>query len=278
MKENKCSKWDFFQIILLFVISCLWSFLENARQVLLCLLHANNDHDNPENIYPPLKITRTSPQFITHFDKEISSGLRDDHNQVDEPHETRVDISSPALDPTPSKTQHRYRPLKLPHILHNFPPKHYEYLPMFDGEPDSISAEKHIQGFEHFIDLFEIEHDDVCMRAFSQSLKGDTKDWFKHLQPEEISSWEELKDVFLKFWGKKKSLDLQLREFYALEKQDNETISIFSRRFSSIYHNLPKEIRPTESCCHAPLCNYSPSRFVSPSYGKKIQVLTTNVL
>jgi len=56
-----------------------------------------------------------------------------------------------------------------------------------------------------------------------------------------ISSWEELKNVFLKFWGKNKSLDLQLRDFYALKKKDNETISIFSRRFSNIYHNFPKE-------------------------------------
>jgi hypothetical protein len=117
---------------------------------------------------------------------------------------------------------------------------------VFDGELDGISAEKHIQGFEHFVDLFEIDHDDVCMRAFSQSLKGDTKDWFKHLYPETISSWEELKNVFLKFWGKKKSLDLQLTEFYALKRQSNETISIFSRRFSSIYYNFPKEIQPTE--------------------------------
>jgi hypothetical protein len=52
---------------------------------------------------------------------------------------------------------------------------------VFDGEPDTISAEKHIQGFDHFIDLFDIDHDDVCMRAFFQSLKGDTKDWYKHL-------------------------------------------------------------------------------------------------
>jgi hypothetical protein len=88
---------------------------------------------------------------------------------------------------------------------------------MFDGETNVISAEKHIQGFENFIDLFEINHDDVCMRDFSQSLKGDTKDWFRHLQPDTISSWEELKNVFLKFWGKKKYLDLQLVEFYALK-------------------------------------------------------------
>jgi hypothetical protein len=117
---------------------------------------------------------------------------------------------------------------------------------VFDGELGAITAGKHIQGFEHFIDLFEIDHDDVCMRDFSQSLKGDTKEWFKHLNPETISSWEELKSVFSKFWGKKKSIDLQLTELYALKRKRNETISTFSRRFSSIYYDLPKEIQPTE--------------------------------
>jgi hypothetical protein len=117
---------------------------------------------------------------------------------------------------------------------------------VFDGEMGTITAEKHLQRFEHFIDLFEIDHDDVCMRDFSQSLRGDTKEWFKHLQPETISSWEELKNIFSKFWGKKKSLDLQLTEFYALKEQSNETISTFNRRFSSIYYDFPKEIQPTE--------------------------------
>jgi hypothetical protein len=41
-------------------------------------------------------------------------------------------------------------------------------------------------------------------------------------------------------------LDLQLIEFYALKKQSNETISIFSRRFSSVYYNLSKGIQPTK--------------------------------
>ena len=35
-------------------------------------------------------------------------------------------------------------------------------------------------------------------------------------------------------------------EFYALKKQSNETISIFSRRFSSVYYNLSKGIQLTE--------------------------------
>jgi hypothetical protein len=117
---------------------------------------------------------------------------------------------------------------------------------VFDGEPDAITAEKYVQHFEHFIDLFEIEHDDVCMRDFSQSLKGGTKAWFKHLQPETISSWEELKNLFLNFCGKKKYLDLQLTELYALKRKSNETISTFSRNFSSIYLNFLKEIKPIE--------------------------------
>ena len=50
---------------------------------------------------------------------------------------------------------------------------------MFYGE--NITAEKHIQAFEHFVDFFEIQHDDVYMRIFSQSLQGDSKAWFKHL-------------------------------------------------------------------------------------------------
>jgi hypothetical protein len=209
MEENKYLKLDFYQGIILFVVIFLWSFREHARQFFLHLLHANDDHDNPEIVYPPLKIIQISPQFITDFDKNLPSGPCDNYNQVDEPHETKANISPPILDPTFSKTQYRYRPLKLPHILHDFPPKHYEYLPVFDGEQGAITAEKHIQGFDHFIDLFETNHDDVCMRDFSQSLKGDTKEWFKHLQPGTISSWEELKGVFFKFWGKKKSLSIR---------------------------------------------------------------------
>jgi hypothetical protein len=56
-----------------------------------------------------------------------------------------------------------------------------------------------------------------------------------------------LKSIFSKFWGKKKSLDLQLIEFYALKRKRNETISTFRRRFSSIYYDFPKEIQPIEA-------------------------------
>ena len=74
-----------------------------------------------------------------------------------------------------------YKPLQFPPILHDFPAKYYKYLPKFDGESEDLTAEKHVQAFEHFFDLFEIEYDDACMWKFSLSLQGDAKVWFKHL-------------------------------------------------------------------------------------------------
>ena len=93
----------------------------------------------------------------------------------------------------------------MPSIPNEFPPKHYKYLPIFDGE--NITAEKHIQAFRHFAYFFEIEHDDVSMRIFSQSLQGDAKVWLRHLHPGSINSWDELSEFFLRFWGEKKSWD-----------------------------------------------------------------------
>ena len=116
---------------------------------------------------------------------------------------------------------------------------------MFDGE--NLTAEKHIQAFEHFADFFEIQHDDVSMIIFSHPLQGDAKAWFRHLQPKSIISSDELSEVFLRFWGEKKSSDWYLLEFHGIQRQRDETISTFNRIFSSLYYKMPKEIQPPEA-------------------------------
>ena len=96
------------------------------------------------------------------------------------PHDAEVDTILLPCDFVHSKIQNRYIPLQLPHVLHYFPTKHYQYLAIFDVESDNLTTAKHLQYFEHFIDVFEIEHDDVCMRYFSQYLRENVKEWFKH--------------------------------------------------------------------------------------------------
>jgi hypothetical protein len=51
----------------------------------------------------------------------------------------------------------------------------------------------------------------------------------------------------LKYWGEYKSLDSYLADFYALKREQDEALPVFNRRFYSIYHDMPLEIRPTET-------------------------------
>jgi hypothetical protein len=103
-----------------------------------------------------------------------------------------------------------------------------------------------LEAFENFVDQFEIVHDDVTMRLFSKSLFGDAVVWFKVLEADSIGSWIELCNAFLKCWGENKSLDQYLDDFNASRRGEEEALAVFNRRFYSVYHSMPMEIRPPE--------------------------------
>jgi hypothetical protein len=71
-----------------------------------------------------------------------------------------------------AKVPDRYQPLDFPPILHDLPVNYINNLPRFDGENGKITAEKHIQNLEDFLDLYEVEYDDVYIRIFSLSLSS----------------------------------------------------------------------------------------------------------
>lgn len=126
------------------------------------MLYSNDDHKYAFDP-PSFKIVKIS-YFPFTFDVEKDSN--NEYDQFYEPHVSQVIIIPPVSNPIPSKFPYRYKPLKLSPVLHEFPVNKYKYLPMFYGGFDKILAKKHIQDFEHFLDLFEVEQDDVCMRAF----------------------------------------------------------------------------------------------------------------
>ena len=74
-------------------------------------------------------------------------------------------------------------------------------------------------------------HEDVVMRLFSKSFAADVGFWFRNLKDVSIGSWEELHDVFLKYWGKNKSNDQFLSKFYSLKRENDEPITKFNWRF-----------------------------------------------
>jgi hypothetical protein len=92
-----------------------------------------------------------------------------------------------ASPPIPEKIPDRYKPLHLPPFLHDLPVNYTNNLPRFDGENVNITVEKHIQRFEYFLDLYEVEDDDVYIRMFSLSLQGKVKNGLKISQLQALS-------------------------------------------------------------------------------------------
>jgi len=77
--------------------------------------------------------------------------------------------------PIPCKIPDQYKPLILPSVLHAFPAKYYIYLPSFDGECNNVNIEQRVQNVETFLDLFEVDEEDVSIRLFALSLQGKVK-------------------------------------------------------------------------------------------------------
>ena len=66
----------------------------------------------------------------------------------------------------------KYAPLALPQVLNDMPQDYLKILPTFDGE-NEIDAQKHIETFYSFAENLNVEHLDVVLRLFVQSLDGE---------------------------------------------------------------------------------------------------------
>ena len=96
-----------------------------------------------------------------------------------------------ALLPIPVKIPDRYKPLVFPPILHDPLANFINNLPKFNGESVKITAEKHMQNIENFLDLFEVGEDDMCIKMFTLSLQGKVKNWFDDLPAASISNFQQ---------------------------------------------------------------------------------------
>ena len=186
----------FFQDALSCLVSCFLSFPRFIKIAFYGSIRSEHSYEYI-HVYPSLRTKSIASSCTFGFDPDFSLGACDIKGHPCEPHETSVNIVSIAPKPVSPSLPSWYNPLQFPPILHDFPAKHYKYLPKFDEEPKDFTAEKHLQAFEHFSGLFEREHDDVCMRDFTQSLQGNAK----------INTWEDFSGTFLKFWGRRRPLD-----------------------------------------------------------------------
>jgi hypothetical protein len=124
----------------------------------------------------------------------------------------------------------RFAPLILPAQLHDLPHDYNLRIKLYDAE-GNISAQKHLDWFNDFIDLEEVDFAYVNMNLFTQSLAGDVRKLFRALPPASIADFEAFETSFLAKWGDKKNPLQLLTQYNNMKRSPDETVQDFSARF-----------------------------------------------
>lgn len=143
------------------------------------------------------------------------------------------------------------------------PPKIRDRIPKFNGEKaESIS--KHFQEFVDMMGDYELDFEDVVMKLFVQSLKGDARDWFSYLPASSIHSLEDFRAMFMEKFGERIDPILIRKRFMSMKKQEDELVPSFNLRFSKIIRKIFERIIPyllrdkepiTTSASHPSTCH-----------------------
>lgn len=88
----------------------------------------------------------------------------------------------------------------------------------------------------------KVQHDDVAMKMFVQTLEGEACAWYKALPNASIDGWNSFRDKFTERWIDKQDNSL-LKSFTNLKKE-NDTMNEFNAHFSKVDHRIHASIRP----------------------------------
>ena len=164
--RSRFSSLRFFQEDLFYLTNLFLSFPRFIKTTFYGSTHSEQSYEYIP-IYPSLRTESVVSSCTSGYGLDFYPGAHDVEGHPCEIHETPDNILAIVPNLVSPISPSQYKPLQLPPILHDFPARYYKYLPKFDEESQELTAEKHLQAFEHFSDIFEIEHDDVCMRAFT---------------------------------------------------------------------------------------------------------------
>lgn len=98
----------------------------------------------------------------------------------------------------------------------------------------------------NFLDLHEIDAENVSMRLFAQTFGGEVRKWFRALQVRSINTLQELQTLFLDRWEMKKDLLQITSEYTNIKHNPSESVQDYIIRFNAVYNAIPNDLRPSK--------------------------------
>jgi hypothetical protein len=117
----------------------------------------------------------------------------------------------------------RFPPLILLAQLHELPHNFSEIIKTYNEKGD-ITTHQHLEKFNDFVDLEEVDYEDDKMILFAQSFNGEVKKWFKGLATGSIPNFLGFEIVFLRKWEDKKNPLQLLTQYNSLKRDVVETV------------------------------------------------------
>nr|XP_027071719.1 uncharacterized protein LOC113696515 [Coffea arabica] len=115
-------------------------------------------------------------------------------------------------------------------------------LPSFHGLPGE-EPYKHLQEFDVVCNSMKpsgITEEQIKMKAFPFSLKDSAKDWLYYLSPGSITTWDQLKKIFLdKYFPASRASSLR-KEICGIKQRPGESLYEYWERFNFLLHKCPQ--------------------------------------
>ena len=98
----------------------------------------------------------------------------------------------------------------------------------------------------NFLDLHEIDVENVSMRLFAQTFGGEVRKWFRALQARSINTLQELQTLFLDQWEIKKDPLQITSEYTNIKRNHGESVQDYIIRFNAVYNAIRDDLRPSK--------------------------------
>ena len=89
-----------------------------------------------------------------------------------------------------------------------------------------------------------MDHDDVKVRLFAQSLAGEERKWYKSLLADSIHNYQAFEYAFKDKWEDQKNPKQYLSQYHSMKRWEIESFQEFSDRFMKVYNSIPSQFKP----------------------------------